>query len=104
VVVTLAVLIISFFSERGIWIFVFLIGTAIFFWFLPRFIDLQQIPDLRVPEGPMDSDQLGLKLEEKRWEEKQEEFREGYRLRQLIYLLVAIVLFFLFLVGVGTDW
>lgn len=104
VVVTLAVLVISFFSERSIWILVFLIGAAIFFWILPRFIDLQHISDLRVPEGPMDTDQLELKLQDKRWEEKQDEFQEGSRLRQLIYLLVAIALFFLLLVGVGTGW
>ena len=104
VVVTLAVLVISFFSERSIWILVFLIGAAIFCWFLPRFIDLQHISDLRVPEGPMDTDQLELKLQDKRWEEKQDEFQEGYRLRHLIYLLVAIALFFLLLVGVGTGW
>jgi hypothetical protein len=104
VVVTLAVLVISFFSERSIWILVFLIGASIFFWFLPRFIDLQHISDLRVPAGPMDTDQLELKLQDKRWEEKQDEFQEGYRLRQLIYLLVAIALFFLLLVGVGTGW
>ncbi|MCH8818851.1 MAG: hypothetical protein IIB03_00845 [Acidobacteria bacterium] len=103
-VVTLAVLVISFFSERSIWILGFLIGAAIFFWFLPRFIDVQHISDLRVPEGPLDTDQLELKLQDKRWEEKQDEFQEGYRLRQLIYLLVGIALFFLLLVGVGTGW
>jgi hypothetical protein len=104
VVVTLVGLVISSLSERGIWILVFLIGAAVLFWFLPRFIDLQQISDLRVPEGPMDSGQLELKLQDKQWEEKQDEFQEGYRLRQLIYLLVAIALFFLLLVGVAPDW
>lgn len=101
VVVTLAVLVISSFSQPSIWILIFLIGAAIFFWFLPRFIDLQHISDLRVPEGPMDAEQLELKLEDRQWEEKYEKFQEGHRFRQLIYLLVAIILFFLFLIGIG---
>ena len=71
---------------------------------LPRLIDFQHISDLRVSEGPMDSDQLELKLRDKQWEENQDEFQEGYRLRQMIYLLLAIVLLVLFLVGVGTGW
>ena len=103
VVVTLAVLVISSFSERSIWILVFLIGAAVFFWFLPRFIDLQHISDLRVPEGPM-ADELKLKLENKQWEENHDEFQEGYRFRQVIYLLVAIALVLLFLVAIGTGW
>ena len=102
-VVTLAVLVISSFSERSIWILVFLIGAAVFFWFLPRFIDLQHISDLRVPEGPM-ADELKLKLENKQWEENHDEFQEGYRFRQVIYLLVAIALVLLFLVAIGTGW
>ena len=104
VVVTLAVFLISSFSERSIWVLVFLIGAAVFFWFLPRFIDLQHISDLGVPEGPMDSDQLELQLGDKQWEENRDEFKQGHRFRQLIYLLVAIALLFLFLIGVGTDW
>jgi hypothetical protein len=103
VVVTLAVLVISSFSERSVWILVFLIGAAVFFWFLPRFIDLQHITDLRVPEGPMNPDQLELKLGDKQWEEKHDALQEGYRFRQLIYLLVAIALFLFFLWGVGTG-
>ena len=104
VVVTLAVLVIASFSQRSIWILIFLIGAAICFWFLPRFIDLQHISELRVSEGPMESEQMELKLEDKQWEDKHDEFQKGHRFRQLIYLLVAIVLFFLFLIGVGTDW
>ncbi|MEE8349593.1 MAG: hypothetical protein V3R94_08490 [Acidobacteriota bacterium] len=102
VVVTLAVLVISSFSERSLWMLVFLIGTAVFFWFLPRFIDLQHISDLRVPEGPMNTEPL--ELADHKWEEKYEAFQERYRFRQLVYLLAAIIVFFLLLVGLGTDW
>ena len=49
-------------------------------------------------------EQMELKLEDKQWGDKHDEFQKGHRFRQLIYLLVAIVLFFLFLIGVGTDW
>ncbi len=104
VVLTLAVFVISSFSERSLWMLVFLIGAAVFFWFLPRFIDLQHISDLRVPEGPMNTERLDLELGDSNWEEKYDAFQERYRFRQLVYLLAAIVLFFLLLVGLGIDW
>ena len=100
VVVTLAVLVISFVFESSIWILLFLVGAAIFFWFLPCFIDLQHISgELRIPEGAIDSDQLKLNLGDEGWEERHEEFQERSRFRQLIYFLIAIALFFLLLVS-----
>lgn len=98
IVVTLALLVIFSFSESNIWMFLFLIGGAIFFWFLPRFIDLQRISgELQVPEGPMDTEELKLKLGDDDWEEAHEEFEEQSRFRQLVYLLMVITMTLLIL-------
>jgi len=100
VVVVLALLVIFSLSDSSLWIFLFLIGVAIFFWFLPRFIDWQRISsDLQVPEGTMDTEELKLELRDDDWERKHEEFQEKSRFRQLIFLLIMItaVLLFLFL-------
>ncbi len=100
VVVTLALLVISSFSDSNIWVFLFLIGVAVFFWFLPRFIDLQRISgDLGVPEGPVDTEEFKLRLRDEGWEEDQAEFEEKSRFRQLVYLLmvIAVTLVILFL-------
>ncbi|MCH8015168.1 MAG: hypothetical protein IH917_00915 [Acidobacteria bacterium] len=102
VVVTLALLVILSFSESNLWIVLFLIGVAIFFWFLPRFIDLQPISgELGVPEGTMDPEELKLKLGDEDWEEGHAQFEEKSRFRQLMYLLIVITvtLLILFLAG-----
>ncbi len=98
VVVTLALLVIFSFSESNIWIVLFLIGVAVFFWFLPRFIDLQRISgELGVPEGTMDPEELKLKLGDEDWEEGHEEFEEKSRFRELVYLLMVITVTLLIL-------
>jgi len=98
VVVALALLVIFSLSDSSLWIFLFLIGVAIFFWFLPRFIDWQYISsDLQVPEGAMDTEELKLDLRDDDWERKHEEFQEKSRFRQLIYLLIMSTLALLFL-------
>ena len=98
VVVTLALLVIFSFSDSNIWILLFLIGVAIFFWFLPRFIDLQRISgELGLPEGPMDTEKLKLKLGDDDWEKRHEEFEERSRFRQLVYLLMVITVTLLIL-------
>ncbi len=100
VVVTLALLVIFSFSDSNIWFVLFLIGVAVFFWFLPRFIDLQRISgELGVPEGPVDTEEFKLKLRDEDWEEGHEEFEEKSRFRQLVYLLmvIAVTLVILFL-------
>ena len=98
VVVTLALVVIFSFSESNIWIILFLIGVAVFFWFLPRFIDLQRISgELGVPEGTMDTKELRLKLEDEDWEKSHEEFEEKSRFRQLVYLLIVITVTLLIL-------
>lgn len=102
VVVTLALLVILSFSESNLWIVLFLIGVAIFFWFLPRFIDLQPISgELGVPEGTMDPEKLKLKLGDEDREEGHAQFEEKARFRQLMYLLIVITvtLLILFLAG-----
>jgi len=99
-VVTLALLVIFSLSDSSTWIVLFLIGVAVFFWFLPRFIDLQRISgELGLPEGPMDTEELKLKLGDDDWEEGHEEFEEKSRFRQLVYLLmvIAVTLLILFL-------
>ena len=98
VVVTLALLVIFSLSDSNIWIFLFLIGVAVFFWVLPRFIDLQRITgELGLPEGPMDTEELRLKLGDDDWEEGYEEFQEKSRLRHLMYLLIVITVTLLIL-------
>ena len=98
VVVTLALLVILSFSESNLWIVLFLIGVAVFFWFLPRFIDLQHISgELGVPEGTMDTEELKLKLGDENWEEGHEGFEEKSRFRQLMYLFIVITVTLLIL-------
>ena len=98
VVVTLALLVIFSLSDSNIWIFLVLIGVAVFFWFLPRFIDLQHISgELGLPEGPMDTEELRLKLGDDDWAEGHEEFEEKSRFRQLAYLLMVIAVTLLIL-------
>jgi hypothetical protein len=102
-VVTLALLVIFSLSDSNIWIFLFLVGVAICFWFLPRFIDLQHISgELGLPEGPMDTDELKLKLGDDDWEESHEEFEENSRFRQLVYLLMVITVTLLILLLART--
>ncbi|MCH7803732.1 MAG: hypothetical protein IH937_06580 [Acidobacteria bacterium] len=102
VVVTLALVVIFSFSESNIWMILFLIGVAVFFWFLPRFIDLQRISgELGVPEGTMDPEELKLKVGDEDWEEGHEEFEEKSRFRRLMYLFIVITvtLLIFFLAG-----
>ena len=69
-----------------------------FFWFLPRFIDLQHISgELGVPEGTMDTEKLKLKLGDENWEEGHEGFEEKSRFRQLMYLFIVITVTLLIL-------
>ncbi len=98
VVVVLVLLVISSLSDSNLWIFPFFIGVAVFFWFLPRFIDWQRISsDLQVSEGTMDTEELNLALRDDDWERKHEEFQEKSRFRQLMYLLIMITVALLIL-------
>jgi hypothetical protein len=103
VVVTLALLVIFSLSDSNIWIFLFLAAVAVFFWFLPRFIDLQRISgELQVSEGTMDTDELRLELGEDDWTEGHEKFEENSRFRQLVYLLMVITVTLLILLLTRT--
>ena len=104
-VVVLALVVILFLSKTNLWIFLFLIGVTIFFWFLPRFIDLQRISgELRVPEGPLDAEQMKLKLKDDNWEEKHEAFEEQSKFRQLVYVLIAVALLLLVLASLKIGF
>ncbi|MFQ5930014.1 MAG: hypothetical protein ACE5MK_09960 [Acidobacteriota bacterium] len=104
-VVVLALVVILFLSKTNLWIFLFLIGVTIFFWFLPRFIDLQRISgELRLPEGPMDADQMKLKLKDDNWEERREAFEEQSKFRQLVYVLIAVALLLLVLASLKIGF
>ena len=100
-VVTLALILIVSLSKTHFWLLLFLLGLIIFFWFLPRFIDLQRIsPELTTPEGAMDTKHLRLQLEEEVWQQKQDKFKEALDFRKLIYILVVIISIFLIVISV----
>lgn len=84
---------ILFLTERNLWlIFVFLGGTLLLFWLLPRFVDLERIPgELKMADGPTGDDPLKLKFRD--WEEREEKLEEG-PWGGLLLLLVGLVLLF----------
>ena len=96
-VVALALILIISLSQTHFWLLLFLVGLIVFFWFLPRFIDLQRISgELTTPEGPMDTKHL----EDEDWRQKQDKFEEELDFRQLVYILVAVILLFLVVASV----
>ena len=105
VVVMLALVVLSGFSRNGFWIAVFLLGVAVFFWFLPRFIDLQKISgDLPVTEeGPIPGRGLDLRLD-REWKEKREEFDERARFRKLVYALIGVGLLLILLANLSVRF
>jgi uncharacterized protein (DUF983 family) len=103
-VVVVSLVVIIFLSETHLWIVLFLIAVTVFFWFLPRLIDLERIPgELTTAEGPMDTSQLKLKLEDQD-REQAEAWQEELNFRQLIYFLIALILFLLLVVGLTRGF
>lgn len=85
-------------TQGNVWLFLFLLGLAIFLWLLPRIIDLQHIgPALTPSEGLLDPKDLSL--EDAVWEEKFKEFQERVQFRNVIFMILALALLILFLIG-----
>lgn len=92
VVVFLGLVVIMLLTRGNIWLFLFLLGLAVFLWFLPRIINLQHIgPELTPSEGVLDPRQLELKLEDIQLNQRFDEFREERGFHKLILLLVAML-------------
>ena len=98
-VVAFALLAIVSLSETHFWVLLFLVGLTVFFWFLPRFIDLERISgELTTPEGPMDTSQLRLKLKDDN-QDRKETLDEEQSFRRFVYLLISVILLLLFVVS-----
>ncbi len=96
--IAFAVLIILFLDKKDLWIFPFLIGVAILFWYLPRIINLQRISgELQPSDGIMDNNQKTT------WQDKDENFRDNSTLRKSFYLLLALLLGLLLLISLMAQ-
>ena len=98
-VVVLCVFIITSLPVRNLWLLlIFLIGLLLAFWYVPRLIDLQHIPEaLQFPERLAGAEQL--RLEDQNREERNDLFQKGFRFPGwlLLFLLAMVgVIFFLF--------
>ena len=102
IVVILVLAAIVFLSQTNLWIILFLIAVTVFFWSLPRFIDLQRISgDLRIPEGPVDTEELKIRLKDQDSDEHSGDLDEARRRRHLIYILVAVTLLLFLIATLG---
>lgn len=88
-------LIILVFGQNPWLLLLFIAAVIVFFWYLSRLVNLEQIArDLTVPEGPVDSEQLQLKLKDQT--EDGEEGLSGTFF--YVAVLAAMVLFFLIII------
>lgn len=90
-------------SRPAIWpILVFLFLVALFFWFLPKLINLERTGPLTLAEGPTEADQIKLGLNYSKWEESGDDrdepsFGSLYHLCILLALVVvSLMILFLF--------
>lgn len=68
------------------------LGIVILFWYLPRLIDLQQIPgDVPAAEGPANDDDLQLRFDYRNWQKSEESSNQGEDNFVLFVLLCALV-------------
>ena len=104
IVVVLCLVIVVFLTRTNFWLFVFLVGMVVFFWFLPRFINLQRISgELRLPEGPLDAEEMKLRLGDENRKEPHDIYQEKSRFRRLIYFLIALILLLLVVANLGQG-
>lgn len=84
----LAFALIFFLAGAGAWtIGILLIALILFFWYLPTFMELIEVPtNLTVAEGPMDERQLPLDY---RWQEGEDDFRLDNNPGHLLLLVVV---------------
>lgn len=81
-----------------------ILGIFILFWYLPRLIDLQQIPgDVPVAEGPVNGEGLQLSLDYRKWQKGEgsasDEDNNFYLLVLLGALVVLVSAFIVFLMS-----
>ncbi|GEM_PF-1249769 len=101
-VISLSIVVMVLLSGRKPWLLVILIGLVLFFWSLPRLINLQHISsDLTVAEGPADPDRMRMDFEPSLLEkkEKREEEKLFRKLVFLVLLAAALAVFVLFWVN-----
>jgi len=106
VLLCLMVILLLLLTGETLWTLLMLIlGILVFFWYLPRLIDLQQISggDVPVAEGPVNGEELHLSLEYSDWhkreENKGEEEGSFYFYILVGALLVLLAAFLVFLLG-----
>lgn len=104
IVVALCLGIIVFLTRTNLWLFLFLMGVVVFFWFLTRVINLQRISgELRLPEGPLDAEEMKLRLGDENWKMQHQIYQEESRFKRLIYFLIALILFLLVVTNLGQG-
>ncbi|HUG43083.1 MAG TPA: hypothetical protein VMN76_02475 [Acidobacteriota bacterium] len=94
VLVACALLYILLYTSRGIGVLTtFILAVVVFFWYLPRLIDLEQISgSLPALEGPLDEERMRLKMKRRDWEEEEESDEAPWAQYHLTILLVVLLL------------
>lgn len=94
VLVACALLYIIFYTSRGIGVMTaFILAVFVFFWYLPRLIDLEQISgSLPALEGPLDEERMRLKMKGRDWQEEEESDEAPWALYYLTILLFVLLL------------
>ncbi len=101
VVITLGVLVTTFLVNQNSWLFLFLILITIFFWYLPKVINLEYLrSELELFTNLSHAEQLSFKLEDDKWEEKGACLQKENRFRNLMYFLLAVALIVLLVASV----
>ena len=101
VVIALGVFVTIFLVNRNLWLFLFLILVTIFFWYLPKVINLEYLrSDLKLSTNLPHAEQLSFKLEDDKWEEEGARLQEETRFRNLMYFLLAVALIVLLMANV----
>lgn len=88
----LAILIVVLWLGGDLLILLALLALTIFFWYLPRLIDLQHIPEPTPSEGLFPNE---LEPEDLDWEETRNRNNRDRGIRALIYFILALVIFLL---------
>ena len=104
IVVVLCLVIVVFLTRTNLWLFVSLVGMVVLFWFLPRLINLQRIfGEIRLPEGPLDAEEMKLRLGDENQKATYKFYQEETRFRRLIYFLIALILLLLVVTNLGQG-
>ncbi|RPI24267.1 MAG: hypothetical protein EHM61_17610 [Acidobacteria bacterium] len=100
IVLVLSITLVFFLVRHKPWLVAFLAVLFLFFWFLPRLVNLQHISnELGLSEGVMDPDRMRLKFDDK-FVEKQDQAQEERQFRTLLFLFLMVVILALALIWV----